>query len=217
MKRGEIGMLHAEAARLLAVDGVSDELATEKNYMPIGWATTTCSTRPRPYVCAFQRLAARGQSQRPQHTVRGGVRIERSNLRLPFARSHPSAWAALAKACSPWLGIAASAFAQAHNDPPPCNVSACESFFNYPPLAWQQPSEQSGPKHFSRGHQLALKLRGLPMGCDHYRQKLPCCEGLDVAAMHTDADDDGQGLIVYLNHAAPSINAAAAVMPQGDL
>eukprot|EP00965_Chrysotila_dentata_P192554 6175251-Pleurochrysis_carterae.AAC.1 len=55
------------------------------------------------------------------------------------------------------------------------------------------------------------------MGCDHYRQKLPCCEGLDVAAMHTDADDDGQGLIVYLKYATPSVPAAAAVMSQGDL
>eukprot|EP00965_Chrysotila_dentata_P254816 6211998-Pleurochrysis_carterae.AAC.2 len=48
MKRGEIGRLHAETARLLAVDGVPDELATEKKYIPIGCATTTCSTCPRP-------------------------------------------------------------------------------------------------------------------------------------------------------------------------
>eukprot|EP00965_Chrysotila_dentata_P025841 858172-Pleurochrysis_carterae.AAC.1 len=47
-ERRDIPQLHLEAAHLLADCrlGVQDELATEARYLPIGWATLECHTRP---------------------------------------------------------------------------------------------------------------------------------------------------------------------------
>eukprot|EP00965_Chrysotila_dentata_P261163 6214161-Pleurochrysis_carterae.AAC.1 len=133
-------------------------------------------------------------------------------LRLPYARSPVTLLIPLVRAVSPWLGVAATALglsvpAEADDENELC--------FQYPPTNWQVMDRTPNPP-YCRGHQIGLKLRGIPDCSEDVARRLPCSEGRDYAAMHTDADDDARGTIVYLNHVAPSATGLTS-LPYADL
>eukprot|EP00965_Chrysotila_dentata_P099400 3286162-Pleurochrysis_carterae.AAC.1 len=131
---------------------------------------------------------------------------------MPYARAHCLTVLPLLVQASPWLGLAANVLNS--RGLPVQNSSDPESFFQFPPRQWQVASPHQ--LHL-KGHQMALKLRGIPCVEADVAARLPSAVGRDFAAMHTDGYDDGLGTIVYLNHSAPSVDPAKACMPHADL
>eukprot|EP00965_Chrysotila_dentata_P028755 955670-Pleurochrysis_carterae.AAC.1 len=100
-QRQSILKLHNKAALLLAGGtlGQRDTVATESKYLPIGWATMTCSSVPDRQSGELPVSLQQDEQQA----------CTRKKYRLPYARVQAFALLPLVKGAAHWLGVAADA------------------------------------------------------------------------------------------------------------
>lgn len=201
----KVGELHKSVAKALVgrkqsgVVAVRDTTATEEKYLAAGYSSLENGVQGRPYV--HGRQAAASESAKDASF---------EHVRLPYVRKGTKEMESVVQECAPFLAKAAVAFGDVASD-----ESSVSAEFQYPPRSWQC---STGPH--MKGHQLALKLRGLPIDDSLSASDLatlPSSTGNDFAVMHRDAFDDGVGSLVYINHAHSDVESKHAHMPHGDL
>eukprot|EP00965_Chrysotila_dentata_P022416 742433-Pleurochrysis_carterae.AAC.3 len=177
-QRRAIGTMHINAAHLLTNSSLAqpDTLATESACLPVGYATMECGNY-RPYALP--------------HTDNSLSQAHSSLLlRMPYARVNALRLQPFVRSFSPWLGVAAAALDPSSLAPSP---SMTQTYFDFPPSDRQQSPASNGA--YLSGHQVSVKLRGLPVCDEAVASRLPAAKGQDFAAMHTDKHDAGYGTI----------------------